>query len=250
MNDTGFIIQARIGSTRLPSKIILPFFEEKSIFDLLIEKLQINFSIPIVLATSENSENDVLEDVALKKGILVYRGSENDVLLRFINAANKFNFNRIIRICSDNPFLDTDELHRLVNFIINNDYDYVSFDIDGKPCIKTHFGFWTEYVTLEALEKANKLTSLLLYHEHVTNFVYENPDKFNIHFLQPSEKVFGRNDIRMTLDTEQDFKMLSEIYKILYYKRKKLGINEIIAFLDENPEYKNAMITQIKNNTK
>ncbi|MDR1738690.1 MAG: glycosyltransferase family protein [Candidatus Symbiothrix sp.] len=246
-----FIIQARMGSTRLPSKILLPFYQDKSIFDLLLEKLQSHFqNIPIILATSENKENDFLEEKAKQKGISVFRGNETDVLSRFIAAAKSFNCQKIIRICSDNPFLDVSELQKLVDFSENNDYDYVSFLVDGKPSIKTHFGFWAEYVTLEALEQVNTLTKMPLYHEHVTNYIYENPDIFSIHFLNPNRKVLGRDDIRMTLDTHQDFEILSEIYEILSEKNVSLGISQIIDFLDNNPDYKTRMTQQIKQNTK
>jgi len=250
MGKFGFVIQARIGSSRLPSKILLPFFEGKSIFDLLIEKLQSNFSLPIILATSQNKENDILEQIASKKGILIYRGSENNVLGRFIFAANEFNIKKIIRICSDNPFLDVAELKTLIHFSENSDFDYVSFIVDKIPSIKTHFGFWTEFVTFQALEKVDSFTSLPLYHEHVTNFIYENPNLFNVHFLEPNKKIFGRKDIRMTLDTEQDFNLLSEIYYKLSNENCDFGIDEILDFLDNNSDYKKQMINQINNNVK
>lgn len=251
-NNVAFIIQARLGSTRLPNKIIIPFYNEYSIFDILIEKLTSNFkNISIILATSKSKENDILERIAQNnKKISVFRGDEEDVLKRFIDAADYYNVNRIIRICADNPFLDVVELQRIISFTENNNYDYVSFNVEGTPSIKTHFGFWTEFVTLDALKKINTITTLPLYHEHVTNFIYENPEEFKIYFLEPNQAVFGREDIRMTLDTEKDFKILSEIYKVLNKKYNKAGISEIIRFLDKNPNYKNLMTEQIKMNIK
>lgn len=250
-NNTTFIIQARLGSTRLPNKIVIPFYNGFSIFEILIEKLKTNFSgLQIILATSTNSENDILEEIATKKDILVFRGDENDVLKRFIDSAEYYNTDKIIRICSDNPFLDVTELRRLVSFVEENDYDYVSFDIEGTPSIKTHFGFWAEFVTLNTLKEVNIMTSLVLYHEHVTNYIYEHPDRFNIHFLKPNKNVIGRSDIRMTLDTEQDFKILTNIYTALSKSNDQLGIDEIISFLDKNSDYKNLMAEQIKINKK
>ncbi len=250
-NNIAFIIQARLGSTRLPDKIIIPFYNDLSIFDILIEKLKTNFKgMPIILATSTNKENDILEKIALENDILAFRGDENDVLKRFIDAAEHYNVNKIIRICSDNPFLDMAELHRLVSFVENNNYDYVSFDIEGTPSIKTHFGFWSEFVTLNTLKIVSTTTSLPLYHEHVTNYIYENSDKFNVCFLKPNKNVLGRKDVRMTLDTSEDFKILSNIYKALSMKYDQLGIDEIINFLDVNSDYKNLMAEQIKINKK
>ena len=230
-----FMLQARLGSTRLPRKMILPFFQEKNILQLIIEKLKEAFpEIPLVLATSIEPSNDELETLALQLGCLVYRGSEKDVLHRFIEAGQQFNFKNIIRVCADNPFLDVKEMQHLVKFTTeNHQYDYVSFKVNNEPSIRTHFGFWTEFVTLETLERVNAKTSDAFYHEHVTNFIYQNPDEFNIKFLPVNPVLEGRNDIRMTLDTLADFDMLTAIYKQLYSKyQNHFGVNETVNFLD------------------
>ena len=107
MSKTKIIIQARTGSTRLPQKMILPFYENEGIFSLLLKKLTITFDKnDIILATSVNENNDVLVEIAERYGIKYFRGSENDVLQRFIDAAKEFNAENIIRVCADNPFLD------------------------------------------------------------------------------------------------------------------------------------------------
>lgn len=251
-SENAFLIQARLGSTRLPTKVILPFYEGNSVLELLIDKLKDHFrGIPAILATSTNPTNDLLEDVARKKGIYCFRGSEEDVLQRFIDAAHIFDIKQIIRVCADNPFLDMTELQRLIHFVDSNNFDYVSFKFNGLPCVKTHLGFWAEAVKLNALCKVQQMTIMLLYHEHVTNFIYENPASFSIHFLEPNDKVQNHNNIRMTLDTIEDFRNLSEIYASLrdMYGRN-FGINEIIKFLDENPYYKSFMEEQIKRNVK
>lgn len=102
MNIT-FIIQARLGSTRLPGKILLPFYEGKSILELMIDKLSV-VSKNIVLATSTNELDNGLELFAKKHCIVCFRGDENDVLSRFIDAASENDVRHLIRVCSDNPF--------------------------------------------------------------------------------------------------------------------------------------------------
>lgn len=254
INDSfAFIIQARLGSTRLPNKMVLPFYNDKGIFELIIEKLKKYFpNVKIILATSNRIENDLLETIAKKNGLDVFRGDENDVLIRFINAAECFGVSKIIRICADNPFLDTLELQSLVDKCIeNNEVDYMSFKINNLPSIKTHFGFWAEYVTLNALKKVKMMTSDSLYFEHVTNFIYENPNNFNIKFLEVNSSLKDRNDVRMTLDTLHDFEMLSDIFaKLSNENNDVFGINEIIKFLDSNPIYKESMKNQILINSK
>ena len=101
-----FMIQARLGSTRLPGKILLPFYKNRSILDLLIEKLQQVSGAKVILATSISPLNDELEAFARTKNCEVYRGDETDVLKRFIDAAEKYGVEHIIRVCSDNPFLE------------------------------------------------------------------------------------------------------------------------------------------------
>jgi len=253
MRKLAFIIQARMGSSRLPNKIVLPFFEEKNIFDLLIEKLQLNFStINIILATSSKKENDILEKIALEKKISVYRGDENDVLNRFIQAAKQYDVDGIIRICSDNPFLSVNEIKRLIQYVLENpDLDYVSFSVNGKPSITTHYGFWTEYVSLRVLEKVKSVADDVKYREHVTNFIYENPSLFNIDLLKISPALEQNTGIRMTLDTKEDFLLLSEVYsKLPKENNGDIPIDAILQYLDEHPKYRNKMLEQIQRNKK
>jgi spore coat polysaccharide biosynthesis protein SpsF len=250
MTKTAFIIQARIGSMRLPRKVLLPFWNDKTIMDILIEKLSV-FDLPIILATSTKNDNDMLAELAAAKGIALYRGSEKDVLLRFVEAAKTFGIKNIIRICADNPFLDIKEMRKLIDFTSQNpNYDYVSFDINGSPSIKTHLGFWAEYASFKALEKIMSLTNDDIYHEHVTNYIYEHPNLFGIHLLKPNSKVIKRENIRMTLDTAKDFENLSQIYQSLREKYKDFGIDEIIDYLDNNPVYIAEMEKQINENKK
>ena len=113
MSETGIILQARTDSTRMPEKVILPFFQEKSILDLLLEKTK-KLVAPVVLATTLNPSDDRICRLAEKHEVPVFRGSENDVLDRFIQAARKFGFSKIIRVCADNPFLDFTGMQTLI----------------------------------------------------------------------------------------------------------------------------------------
>ncbi len=250
MSKTGIILQARTGSTRMPEKVILPFDQDKSILDLLLEKTQ-KLDIPVVLATTVNSSDDRICALAARHQVPVFRGSENDVLDRFIQAARQFGFSKIIRVCADNPFLDLVAMQTLLNAFETSDADYLGFQLAGnKPSILTHFGFWTEAVRLDALEKAQQLTVEKLYHEHVTNFVYGNPGLFNVKFIQADSLVFSRTDIRMTLDTPEDFEIQQRIFATISKENPNFGIPEIISWLDQHPEILELMKTEILKNQK
>lgn len=250
MSQLGIILQARTGSTRMPEKVICPFFNEKSILDLLIEKVQ-KLSIPAVLATTVNPSDDRICKLADRHDFPVFRGSENDVLDRFIQGAREHKFDKIIRVCADNPFLDLAGMKSLISAFEKSDADYLSFQLAGnKPSILTHFGFWTEAVRLDALEKAQQLTNEKLYHEHVTNFIYGNPEIFNVQFIQADPLVFSRTDIRMTLDTPEDFKIQQQIFATISKENPNFGIPEIVSWLDRRPEILEIMKNEILKNQK
>jgi spore coat polysaccharide biosynthesis protein SpsF len=250
MSQLGIILQARTGSIRLPEKVIRPFFQEQSVLDLLLEKVK-KTGFPVVLATTVNPSDDRICVLAAKHNVPVFRGAENDVLDRFIQTSHQFGFSKIIRVCADNPFLDLAEMKTLIAEFSCSDADYLSFQLAGnKPSILTHFGFWTEAVRLDALEKVQQLTSEKLYHEHVTNFVYRNPELFNVQFIQADQLVFSRTNIRMTLDTPEDFEIQKEIFAAISKENPNFGIPEIIGWLDQHTEIQELMKKEILKNQK
>jgi len=250
MPQLGIIIQARTGSIRMPEKVILPFYQEKSILDLLLEKTE-KLGVPMVLATTVNPSDDRICRLAEKHQIAIFRGSENDVLERFIQASKQFGFSKIIRVCADNPFLDFARMQTLISEFEHSDADYLSFQLAGnKPSILTHFGFWTEAIRLDALEKAQELTSEKLYHEHVTNFIYGNPDLFKVQFIPADLLVFSRTDIRLTLDTPEDFEIQQQIFAAISKENPNFGIPEIVSWLDRHPEIPERMKKEIERNKK
>lgn len=247
-----FIIQARSGSTRMPNKILLPFYKNKSILDLLIEKLKIVEGAKVIIATSVNPNCDVIEEVASRQNVLCYRGSESDVLQRFIDAAEVNGAERLIRVCSDNPFLELKSILKLISYVnsSNIDFDYVSFNINGIPSIKTHYGFWTEYVTLSALKRVKSMTEEKIYHEHVTNYIYTNPDLFKIDWIDGTDIIKAHPDIRLTIDTKDDFQNAQIIYGDLCKENPYPTVIDIVNYLDEHKDFYTSMKSQILANSK
>lgn len=252
MNNTKIIIQARTGSTRLPRKMILPFYENEGIFSLLLKKLTSAFDKnDIILATSTNPNNDILVEIAERYEVNYYRGSENDVLQRFIDAAKEFEAENIIRVCADNPFLDVFYIELLVEKFEKFNCDYLSYiTSDGTPSIKTHYGFWAEAVKLSALEKVRELTNENLYHEHVTNFIYANRDIFDVNFFEIIPQIDKHKDIRLTIDTQVDFDIQKDIFNKLNNNIPNFTSLNVIDFLEDNPHYLDIMRNEILKNQK
>ena len=251
--NAGILIQARIGSNRLPKKIIIPFYKGKSILELLAERI-INATdnkIPIILSTTINPDDNKLVKIAEEYNIKCFRGSENDVLNRFVLTAEKFHIDTIIRVCADNPLFDIVNTLKLLDYFKSSDFDYISYQIMGNvPSIKSHLGFWGEVVSLQALKRVTTETNQGFYREHVTNYIYSFPDKFTISFKDAPEIAYNRTDIRLTVDTFEDFILLQEIYNKLSEQDNGFDIERIISLIDHNPQFLERMKKQIELNQK
>ncbi|WP_153632785.1 cytidylyltransferase domain-containing protein [Prolixibacter sp. SD074] len=245
---TAVIIQARKGSQRLPNKIVKPFFQEKGILEILIREVK-KLELPLIVATTTHEIDDEVEQLCQKEKVSCFRGSEENVLNRFVKAARTEDYDVVYRVCADNPFLSVSYMKELGS-AWEDSLDYVCHrDGFGHPAMKTHFGFFAEMVRISALEKVLSVTKDPLYLEHVTNFVYEHPDMFSLHWLHMPDFLRHRNDIRMTVDTEEDFRTMQELYQ-LKIEQNWESMDELVVWLDNHPEFLAGMKKNIKANTK
>ena len=249
--NIGIIIQARMGSTRLPGKILKPFYGGKTLLETLLENLHKVNGVKVIVATSVNENNDQLESFLRERNELVYRGSENDVLDRFIKAAEENNVEGIVRICSDNPFMDWHGVAKLVEKAKTSDADYIGFRINEKPSILTHFGFWGEYVTLNALKRVYSTTDLgTPAHEHVTFHVYKHPEEYKCEWIAGPDFLEGRDDIRLTIDTPDDLQNALKVYSDMKSKDDNFTLKDVVEYLDAHEEIKQSMLKNIFQNKK
>ena len=245
------IIQARLGSSRLPQKMGRLFYQSETLLGVLLERLnEAAIGLPIILATSANEQDKLLVTIADSKRIQWFQGDEANVLARFIEAAEVYNVKKIIRICADNPFIDIESLKALIEETDNSDYDYISFAYNDIPVIKTHFGFWGEAVKLSALKKVHQLTNVKPYLEHVTKYIYEHPELFSIKWLSLPSEIAQRKDIRLTVDTAEDFRIAQEIFEAVYTRNEHFSIRDVLKYLDTHPAYLAQMKEQITLNEK
>lgn len=248
--NIGIIIQARLGSTRLPGKILKQFYGGKTLLETVISNLQKAGDAKIIVATSVNPNNDKLEMFLKERGITVYRGSEDDVLSRFIGAAEANDVDGIVRICSDNPFLDWHGVADLIEKAKTSEADYIGYRINNTPSIKTHFGFWGEYVTLNALKHIVATTDEKPAHEHVTIHIYTHPDEYKCEWIECPGFLQGRNDIRLTVDNPEDFENAQKAFASLYESNPNFELEDVVEYIDSHSDMRESMKKIIENNKK
>lgn len=246
----GVIIQARNSSSRLPGKMTMPFSNTKTILEIILHNLMNNLEqVPIILATTQNDADDSIVETVQKLNVPVYRGEENNVLNRMLSAASTYEIDTIIRVCADNPFLNIKSISELITMHKKKPVDYSSYLVgDNQPAILSHFGFYAEIVKKTALEKVAAKTSDSLFQEHVTNYIYSHPDEFDLFFLKVPSYLYNRNDIRLTVDTIQDFKVAQSLYASMI--ENNWNQKELVNFIDSNITIKNSMNNMIEQNKK
>lgn len=240
-----------MGSTRMPSKILLPFDGRRSILEIILNRIKhIAGDSQVIVATTTNENDELIVGMAEVCGVECYRGSESDVLSRFIDAAQAYGVDRLVRVCSDNPFLSSEGLQLLMQTLKTTDADYVGFKVGDKPSILTHGGFYAEGVTLSALMRVAHDTSLPLYHEHVTNYIYTHPDDFKICWLPADSSLANHPEVRLTIDTPQDFSAASQVFAALSREGDDWNISRVIDAIGRMPSVIDSMKTQIEQNSK
>lgn len=249
--DWGIVIQARLGSTRLPGKMIIPFFENKSLLTLVLEKLCATFPAErLLLATSTDPRDEAIAELAAKSGVACFRGSENDVLDRFISAAKWKGWKSVIRICADNPFLYPEYTSQLAAYAAENPADYISwFFSDGTPVIRSHSGFFAEWISLAALEKTAASSTEKIYREHVTNYIYEHAADFKIERIRLNDESFFRS-VRLTIDTQEDYNLAKNMYEELVRSGRPISPATVKEYITAYPAVADQMRTNILSNAK
>lgn len=195
----GVIIQARMGSSRLPGKVLMPI-AGKPLLDHVLGRLsQLVYPAVVVLATTDGKKDDVVAEHCRSLGIPIFRGSEEDVLDRYWRCAQTHRFDHVVRLTADNPFTDIEELDRLIGEHLEHGNDYThSFGI-------MPLGVGAEIFTFEALDRSFRDGLAPNHREHVNEYIQENPTLFRIGALlvAPEKRA---PDMRLTVDTENDYR--------------------------------------------
>lgn len=232
------IIQARTGSTRLPNKVFLDLEGRPLIWHVFDRIKDSKFINQFILATTDNKKDDELESWAFDNKISIYRGSENNVLDRYYQAAKCFKADIVVRITADDPLKDVKIVDEVIKELLVKDVD---FTFNNNP-VSFPEGMDVEVFKFTALEIANRNSVDLFEQEHVTQYFHKNPLIFT------SRNVSFHKDLsflRWTIDTQQDYKFAQLVYKNLYNFNKYFEFQDILKLIDSNPE-----LALINNNEK
>lgn len=221
------IIQARSNSTRLPGKVLLKV-RGRTLLEILIARLKLSKKIErIIVATTTNTNDKVIGQIAKKMNASVFYGDEQDVLGRFMQAVNKFKVDTVIRVTADSPLLDPKIVDQVLGSYLANKVDYAS---NVHPPTYPD-GMDVEVFSKDALALANRSAKLLSEREHVTPYFYKNPKIFKIFNLRNSKNLFK---IRLTVDDKKDFDLVKAILGN-FMPRLDFSLSDIISFLEKNP---------------
>lgn len=224
------IIQARCGSTRFPNKVFADI-NGKPLLWHVVNRVSYAKSIDkVVIATTTNAKDDQIEKWCKENRIACFRGSEEDVLNRYYCASVLFPSDVVVRITADDPFKEPAVIDAVVSKLINEGYDHVTNNFpptwpEGLDC---------EAFRFSALETSEKSTHDKFEREHVTQYIYHNPDKFRIGNVESEKNL---SNLRWTIDKEADYNMV----KAIYAKRDSINkgillMDEILEILNKNPE--------------
>ena len=221
------IIQARMGSTRLPGKTMEKITKDERVIDFVVEQLKFSKIIEkIIVAIPDSIEDDVTYNHLLSKKIQTYRGSLKNVLDRYYQCAKNISSSVIVRVTADCPLIDPEIVDKVITKFIKNKFDYVS---------NTHprtfpYGTETEVFSFNALEKAWNETRNDFDREHVTPYFYKNPNKFSIgNVIQEKDQ----SNYRWTIDYNEDLELVKYIANNII--KKPILTSDIINLIIKNP---------------
>lgn len=228
-SKTAVIVQARLGSTRLPGKVLKELCGKPilwHVWNRLSKAINVD---DIIVATTILPEDDLIQSFCEENNIAYYRGSSNDVLSRYLETAIKYNIETIVRITADCPVIDPIILGQMIETYRKEKPDYLS------NCITRTFprGLDAEIFSISALETANNNATLDFEREHVTPFIYSHPELFTLKNYINAQDL---SSYRWTVDTEEDFRLIEVIYNSLYKKKDIFLIEDILSFIKENPD--------------
>lgn len=225
--NTGVIIQARMGSTRLPGKVMKKLAGKEVLWHVVDRLKRSKHLKQIIVATTTNVMDDEIVEFCKKNNILYYRGDEKDVLKRYYEAAKYYKLDVGVRVTSDCPLIHPIVVDTLIEELSNKHLDYVT------NSFKSTFarGLECSAFTFEALEKCFLEATLEPHREHVVLYIREN---LNLFRTKGIENHTNESNYRVTLDEEADYTLLNMIYNNLYEEGQIIPIDNALKYILQN----------------
>ena len=218
MKKIGLVIQARMNSSRLRGKT-LKFLDDKTLIEWIIKRLKKTKIKNIFLATGSSKENLELKRICIKEKIIFFQGSEENVLRRFYDVSKQYKLDAVIRVCADNPFIDSKEINLLIkDYKKYSDKDYF-FNHRNYKKITYADGFGAELIKFSILEKLYKNVKSKYHKEHVTSWIWSNQNLFN---MMPCKTSISEkyHHIVCDINNSHDYKKIKK-----FIKEKKISLN-------------------------
>ncbi len=240
---TALFVQARMGSARLPGKVLMQVLG-KPLLEYQLERLKkVTQADMLAVLTSRLAQDDPIQNLCSKLNVSCFRGSENDVLDRYYQAALLMKTDLIVRITGDCPLIDP-AITDLVIQTAKNGFPQIAYT--SNSLLRTYpRGMDTEVITFNALQELQGRAKDAAEREHVTLYAYRHPEQFT---LQNVSNAQDQSHYRLTVDTQEDFQLIQHILTELYPKKPDFNLSDIIALLESHPEWAqlNAHIKQKK----
>lgn len=223
------IIQARMGSTRLPGKVMMDLCGRPVLSRVVDRTLRAGLLNQVLVATTTEVADKVIVEHCWRWGWPCFRGSEGDVLDRYYQAALESKAEVVVRITSDCPLIDPGIIDQVVRELLEHEVDYVSNTLPPRTFPR---GLDVEALSFEALARAWREDQNLAWREHVTPYIYEHPDRFR---LRGVTNAIDYSHMRWTVDTAEDLAFVRLVYD--YFGSDTFSWKQVLQVLQENPEW-------------
>lgn len=223
------IVQARMDSTRLPGKVLMRLGGKTVLENVVNRLLSVPLISEVVIATTIKASDDKIVEEAKRLNVSFFRGDEEHVLSRYYEAAIQHHADIIVRVTSDCPVIDPVLTNRIIQYYIESEFDYVSNTLERT----FPRGLDTEVFSIEALKRSYLKAYTNDHREHVTPYIYQHPNEFNIGQFVGD---FDNSSYRWTLDTKEDYRLMTEIFNNLFNDKQIFYWESIIQLMKDQPQ--------------
>lgn len=228
--NTDVIIQARMSSTRLPGKVLIPICGRPMLAHIM-SRLKHCVSVrKVIVATSTNPQDDAIIDLCKQGNVDFFRGSEFDVLDRFYQTARQFGTDLVVRITADCPLIDPEVVDEVIDPCLETESHF-----DGSSNVLNRRyprGLDTEVIFFQALERCWKETAKEYQREHVFPYMYEHPEEFVFKSVECKQDL---SRFRWTVDAADDLFLIREVYAALYQENQLFKMQDVLDLFERNP---------------